>query len=435
MVLDKGTKSYINTPILVRDGDAVLHGSIATVTNKNQITLTTGNNAASNYGSYNYNNCIVQVLSGSASGQTFSIRSNNSTTLYTDRDCTSMSGQIVKIMPYRIVTTYSGWNYNPAPNPTIGTNKGSGGIISRFGVNESIPAKVGSLTYTGGYYSGNASLAHPQAVLAGSSIYSTPGLYSGSIIALRNDVYKRRPNVGDLVYYNPSSSLSVTHTGLIVDVGTYANAAQGDYYIGAYTPDSEPHAYSSYTIYRTNQLDIQTFPELNSNYLCTVEAARPPYDPVTIGILDMTGIPEASTTIHTPSPVVEFAANEYESQFSQVTATSNFHIGPVHLSNGQILDDSITMSTGNCPPYLFFSGRVLNGDPVSLTTVTSQQGFSTQNPNVAHRFSGTYYGYGIMNITASTTFSASETILCQTRVRYGSIIIDRTYTVPVQPAI
>jgi hypothetical protein len=434
LVIAKGTDSYIGSPVLVTDGDAVLHGLVSTVTSKNQVVLSTGQNAATNYGTYNYSNCIGQVVSGANSGLTFSVRSNSSTTLYTDRDCTALSGQAIKIMPYRIVNTYSGWSYAPGAYPTVGTNRAGGGIICRLGVTETIPAKVGSLVYSTGYYSGVVSVSHPLTVLAGSTIYDTPGLYSGSVIAIQRDLYGRSPRVGDVVYYNPSSSLSVTHTGLILDVRNHAVPAQGSTAITVYTPDSAPHGSSSYTIYRRNDLHIQSFPEFNSTYTITASEIKAPFDPSSFAVVNMTGIDTESILINTPYATVDFAANEYESSFENVTATSNFHIGPVHLSNGQILDDALTM-TGGVPPYLYFSGSVLNGDPVSMTTIISQQGFSTQNPSVAHLYTGLYYSNGIMTIAANTNFNASETIQCKTKIRYGSIVLDRVFTVPVQPAI
>ncbi|MCB1713349.1 MAG: hypothetical protein KDH96_13055, partial [Candidatus Riesia sp.] len=65
----------------------------------------------------------------------------------------------------------------------------------------------------------------------------------------------------------------------------------------------------------------------------------------------------------------------------------------------------------------------------------SSSGFSTRNSDAAHLFSGTYFQNGVYTHTASSTFTASETLICVAEVRYGAIKIQKTFTLPVQPAV
>jgi hypothetical protein len=407
--IDKRHNVYLNNPVLITKGDAVYQGKIDTVTNSNYVSFTNDRSLAS-YMSYNLDNSIIQVLSGSASGQTFSITSYSTgeTGAYVDRDCTSLSGQIVKIMPYRVVNGYSGW-----PNFTINyLSSGSAGIKTRFSLSENIPNKLGSIYYTSGTYSGATTTYHP--LDTAHNAQAVPA----SVVTLVSDTYLRDIRTGDLVFYNPTGSPAAIATGVILHKTSHNVPAVGNIAI-TYWPTGVPSASSTYTIFRGNDFSVQSFPKFDSNYM-----------------LSLDGVSGANleTIFRSPSAELEMVANEYESTYSVVPATAHFQFGPVRLSNGQILDDTLTM-TGGVPPFLWFSGQIINGDVNSPTTLVNKTMFSTQNTNIGQNYDGMYYKDGIFTIASDTSFNASETLICKVSISYGSAKIDRVFTVPVQPAI
>jgi hypothetical protein len=463
LTIDKRSNKYIGDKLLITRGDAVLQATIATVTNKNALTFTTNNlPPGASYANYNLNSSIVEVLSGAASGTTFAVTSHaaGSSTVYVDRDCFSMSGQLVKIMPYREVIGYTGWNYDTG----LPSNKGSGGIMGRFSLNQNIPNKIGSLYYTTGtfvnsIYSGEH-LGYIPDVTAPFQLLSLAGDNPGTAylgffyfqptnpyypagtgyhitqVLLQNhkiDPYKRDISRGDLVIYNPSSNPASTATGVIVLAGD-----DGVNTTIQYWPAQTPAAGSTYTIFRSNQVYLQCFPEFDKTYNCAAFPVSGAANFVLTETLPYSKVYAEGavySSVRTPAAELDFNANEYEGAFGNTAYTSHFHIGPVRLSNGQVLDDSKTLSTKGVTPFLYFSGAVYNGNPNSPVTVFSRSGFSTQNTNVAGNFDGSYYKDGVMTFTANTVFNASETMVCKAAVSYGSAKIERVFTIPVQPAV
>lgn len=417
--IDSRDNKYLDTPLLITRGDPVTYGSIATVSGLNYVSLTYDKQVAS-YTGYNITNSVCQIISGAHSGQCFSITSHTlgQSGFYVDKDCSSYSGEVIKIMPYRTVTSYSGWDYCVSGQG----NKGSNGINSRFGLSSTIPNKVGSLYYTAGAYAGTDTTFHPNLPLY--------ALVPCSKVFLSGDIYGRDIQIGDLVYYNPSTDLGATYTGAILSV---TSASSGTY--ASYWPRQQPHASSTYTVYRSPDILLQTYPKLNTTYLSTATPLSGVNNAFTIELLRHQTNPFSCYST-TPGASVEFSANEFESLFTLVNETANFHIGPIHLTNGQMLDDSrLDPYTNGYLPKLHFTSTVYQGDPTNPTTAASSSGFSTRNSDAAHLFNGTYFQNGVYTHTASSTFTASETLICVAEVRYGAIKIQKTFTLPVQPAV
>lgn len=409
--LSRRTNAYIDSPVVITRGDAVVYGAINTVTSGNYITLTSNRNLTS-YTGYNLSKSIVKVLSGTHSGTTFSVTSytQGQTGFYVDRDCFDYTGEIIALMPYRIINSYSGWSYaftgEGSPDAV-----GSGGVLSRFGFTENIPNKVGSISYTSGTYSGIITdLVHPYGVT------DLLPLFSGSVVALKNDTYLRDIRFGDIVYFNPASAPLTESTGIIVGVSSHAVAGEGDIAITFWPPRVVDSA-STYKIIRNNEMYLQTYPEFNTQY--TILAS-------------VDGVAKAISTLPTPSASLEFSANEFESTYSIVSETSHFHVGPVVLSNGQTLTGT---TSGPYGPSIYFTVDVTHGDPEAPTTVVSKSAFSTQNPDIGHNFGGMYFKDGVLTVAAQAAFNASETLFCTAQVIYGSAKINRVFTIPVQPAI
>lgn len=410
-ILDRRNNIYIDTPLTIIDGDAVLQGTVATVANKNQITITSDKLLAA-YSGYNLSKSFVRVISGAASGQTFSITSQSSNTLYADKDCTSLSGQLVKIMPRREVSSYSGLTYYGT-----GSNRGAGGMQARLGLSENIPATVGSLSYASGYYSGTTFVNHPLIPGYVEATLGTDGYVAG-VVALRADTYQRTVKLGDVLLYNPASSPSSTYTGVILEVGSHANTGQGDYHI-KYWPGVAASTGSTYKIHRTNRVVLDLFPNFSTEYTA-----------VATNQFGEAGSWYANVT--TPSASIDFTANEQESTYGTVTETSHFFLGPITLSNGQVIKDVIT---GSMTPALWFSGTVSHGDPSSPSAVVTKTAFSTQNPNVGDQFNGMYSSNGVLTYAATTSFIAAEVLTANSVVKFGSAKIANVSTIPVQPTI
>jgi hypothetical protein len=400
---DTRNNVYIDTPIIVERGDCVLQGAIGTVTDKNKITITVDKSLAS-YTGYNLKNSFMEVISGSAKGDVYTVTNQNLGTLTVDNDCYGLSGQIVKFKPYRIVTSYSGLSYNGS-----GSNLGENGLKARFGVNELIPGKVGSLYYTSGYYSGSALVDYPNDLAAGFPFYTV------STVALKSDIYLRDVRRGDLVFYNPASSPSSVATGVILYTGTHANASQGDYYV-QYWPANAASTGSTYTIYRHNISKLDTMPKLGSVY-----TAMATYEPTTGNWLETVRTPEVRS--------IEFTANEQESTYNFITETSHFFVGPVTLSNGQILQ-----YTGG-DPTLLISGALYQGDPSNPVISLNTGIYCSQNPNVGDKYKGMYFDGSVATFTADSSFTTAQTLTFESEVRFGLNKLKSVNTIPVQPAV
>lgn len=418
LILDSRDNTYLNTPLLIERGDAVVQGAVSVVTGDSYMSLTYDKSVIS-YTGFNINKSICQVISGANSGQTFAVTSHvaGQPTFLVDRDVNHLSGQIVKVMPYREVTSYEGWTYTG----TTSSKLGAGGLNSRFGLDSNIPAGPGSIDYSSGTYSGAASIPYSEEWQEGD--IDITDAFTVSIVALKNDTYKRDISPGDVIYFTPSSAPSAEATGVVLSVAPHAVSAEGDFAI-SYWPARQPTSTSNYKVYRKNDISLYSYPKLDKEYLCIARESS---------IYATTG-EKYVTKVQTPSVVVDIAANEFESLFASIPESSHFHIGPVYLSNGQtLLEEGV--GSNNILPHLYFSGTVYNGSPENPISVISRQGFSTQNPDAAHKHNGTYFSNGVMTLSANTTFNSSETVICKSSINYGSIKIDKVFTIPVQPSV
>lgn len=402
-VVDTRNNVYKDIPLIVERGDCVLQGAISTVSEKNKITVIVDKSLAS-YTGYNLKNTFMEVISGSASGSIYTVTDQNLGTLTIDKNCYGLSGQIVKFKPYRIVTSYSGLSYNGA-----GSNLGDNGLKARFGLNNTIPGKVGSLYYTGGYYSGSALVDYP--VLVGQGF----PLYTVSTVVLKNDIYMRDVQLGDLIFYNPASNPSSVNTGVVLYTGPHANTGQGDYYV-QYWPATAASTGSTYTIYRSNISKLNTIPKLGSNY-----TALATYSTTTGNWMETVKTPEIRS--------IDFTANEQESTYNFITETSHFYVGPISLSNGQI----ISYTGGD--PTLLISGKLYQGDPSNPVTSLNTGIYCSQNTDIGDKYKGMYFDNGVATFTTDASFTTAQTLTFESEIRLGLNKIVNIHTVPVQPAV
>lgn len=401
--VDRRNEMYLGQIAMITRGDAVYQGTLTTVSGE-VITLTT-NKAVASYTGYNMANCIGKIISGAHSGQYFSTTTHTlgSSNIYVDQDLSSMTGELVALMPRREVTTYSGWYYTGQ----VGS-LGEKGVKARFGFSENIPLRVGSMLHPTGYYSGVSVRHHP----ADPDGLSIPLTWNMSTIALSGDAYGRSIEFGDLIYFSPSGNLGQTKTGIAIYVEDHAVPAQGAVAV-TYWPAAVPDPATTYTIHRANHFSLLNTLKFDTDYnvLAVPSSGDPIFDKV-----------------RTPSATISVTANEFESTFADVTETSNFYIGPITLSNGQVITDiSSTL------PYLHFSGSVYYGDPTAMSVAVTKQMNSTQHADIAHKYNGAYQTGGIFTITSPVGFTTAQTLLCEAEIAHGQAKVATIVAIPVQP--
>ena len=413
ILLSKLEDTYLNTPLLITRGDAVLFGTVSTVVNENNITLSqfyTGNA----YSSYDLSNSLVEVVSGADLGKQYYVSTQSGSTLVLTNSVYNLSGQVVKVQPIRKVSNYTPWDI---PLTYLSGNVfgefGSNGASSRFGLDQNIPIKVGSIFELSGIdvlpiYSGDITpiVTHPLDIAETFPINTTfIGIYSSYLEDNYLDVV-----VGDTVIYTPTSFPLETRTGVVGGTFTFEAGSTGYTVVNLFNPEGDVDLTYPIIIHRHNQFTLMEYPEFGSEFMC---------------VLNSDSEVLATATLETPEAVLETSANEYESTYSVIPETSHFHVGPVTLTNGQTLS--------GFPVSISFS--VENGDVASPTTVISSEGNSLQHVSVGHLFDGKYYKDGVFTAPALTVFNASETLFLKAEVSYGSAKITKTVTIPVQPAI
>lgn len=405
------TEAYIGTPVLITRGHSVPHGTVDVVSGENKITI-----GGVDLTSYNLSNSVIEVISGADLGRELFVTNHTSSTniLTVNENCYDLSGQLVKIKPFRHVVDYSPWSFD-GPFISGGTAFiGDGGIISRFGLDKTIPNEASNVENTtiylyGTLYSGDATPTsttyHPLDSSETFPINLNLVEIAKSGFADKSFDLKK----GDfLVFTRTGGDPSLLRTGVVMSV-----VASDNCYVASIWPSDYEYTIDTNelaTVYRSNEFTLLDYPEFNKEYLC---------------VLSVDNEPQATCKIQTPSVCLDITANEYESTYSSIPETAHFHVGPVYLSDGQVLSGF----------PLNISVTAENGDIVSPTTIINTSAHSSQNVNVGHLFSGMYFKDGVFTALTSTVFNASETIYVKAQANYGSAKINKVITLPVQPAI
>jgi len=131
------------------------------------------------------------------------------------------------------------------------------------------------------------------------------------------------------------------------------------------------------------------------------------------------------TNVITPSAELEISAGDYDSAFGTVDSTSHFHIGPVHLSNGEVL-------TGN---NIYISGRLFNNNPTSTVPLTSWERFTSADTNIANIHSGIFSKFGSLIATYNQAFSTPDILTLEAKASLGSAVVKKTTNLPIQPPV
>ena len=140
-----------------------------------------------------------------------------------------------------------------------------------------------------------------------------------------------------------------------------------------------------------------------------------------------------ATTVRTPSADIELTANEYESQFATISETTNFHVGPIHLSNGEILKDEGLGTTKL--PAVNLALNVKGGNPKTQSTFVDSNMYMTQTADIMERTNGEYSTAGVGVFTTAQVFNAAQTLICEVTGSYGSAVINKVISLPVQPSV
>lgn len=473
-------EGYEGSPIIIKGGDAVVRGTVSTVTNQKDITLSTVfTRRGTSYSTQTVAPAIVEVVSGANQGDVFYCSSQSSSTLTVDGDASALSGQAVRVMPLREVTNYGGYSFNPA----VYFGSGFSGPTAQFELNDYIPIDVGSFTFTGngGWTTDNINIS--SGCIDWVSLEGRPTSYVFSEAVANLQDYctisgrmfeleaagGRLPTIGSVLKY--TSTLGNTETGVVafIDNDTSAGYAVR---VGIYPPGSATaDTTQDLTIYNPNTFDVLCYPNFDSDYSVEFLQAKSRSGPTLVAgntafadaALSAFGYPPAiqnprSTDINsvialytglmyedtevatnyirsarTPSADIEITANEYESQFTTVTETTNFHVGPIHLSNGEVLTDSDLSALKL--PVLNISLAVQGGDPTALSSYVDDKLYMTQTADIAHRYNGQYTYNGQAIFTESTAFNSSETLHCIASGSYGSAVVRKVIGLPVQPSV
>lgn len=392
---------YSGIPVLITRGDAVPHFYVESVSNKNVIRYNTTllSSAYLTGAGCNLDDSIGVILSGAYSGTKFHVWSHSPSTtgITIDRDATNWSGAYFKLMPYRTITSYSGWeNYSGQTN----------GVHASFGLNSARSVELGSLALVGSHLSsstldaGNVLGIGP----AGINLPVTVAAVLSPTAAYQYDIA-----LGDIIQYYKSGSLATAY-GTILEA-TADSPAPGFTTI-KYWPTGimAPVPNGNANIYRSNVYELVNYPEFNKEYMVSVLSTE--------GVVD-------SYRIKTPSAELELTANEFDSTYGSIGDVAHFHIGPLHLSNGQVVQTNY---------LLRYVVDMYQGDVTSSTPITSWNAHATMGTDIGLSTNGSYFKKGIFTATYAQALNASETLIFDVSAGVGAAKKQKIVTIPVQPS-
>lgn len=480
-------EAYVGDTIIIEEGNAVLKGAVATVTDQRTITVTTANTRDSvAYSTQNIAPAILKVTAGPNQGDVFYCSSQNGDELTIDGDVDYLSGERVALMPVRTVAGYTGYSFNSS----VYSGNGFNGPTAEFRLNDYIPTDIGSFTFTGnGGWADEGTVSSgaidwlsvsTTANIGNSNFSATASLFqdyagiSGNTFLIENPSRAGAtvdyPLVGSVCKYRGADGSF--NTGIVTFADLQSSDVDRPVRIGIYPP--VPSATTADTtldldIYQPNTFTVLTYPEFDSEY--TVEITQGLSrsggvyvvgDPALVAVLapaiqptvqntqstnvlsyayfatgDIYNNTEVSTsyatTVRTPSADIELTANEYESQFTTISETTNFHVGPIHLSNGEILKDEGLGTTKL--PAVNLALNVKGGNPKTQSTFVDSNMYMTQTADIMERTNGEYSTAGVGVFTTAQVFNAAQTLICEVTGSYGSAVINKVISLPVQPSV
>lgn len=393
---------YVGLPVILTRGRNTAHLQITSVSGKSYFTYENTNLSNSVLNNASFNDCMGIIISGANTGTKFFVTSTVTGTnpgCFIDRDATNWSGQLVKLCPYRTISAYSGWDTYTAPG------QAQRGIRSLFTLDSNLPQSVGNYTDKSMDYLTNNTFDVGTILGIGAIGQNiTCGVFFGTLpYSYQEDI-----SIGDTFIYTLNGGPS-TATGLIVDAVKVGN----DYTLSVY-PDAPvliTSPTSTVTIIRQHDIELLAHPRFDSNYLLTVTHSNQ--------LLSV-------TNLRTPSAEFDVTANDFDSTFSLVGERSHFHMGPIHLNNGQAIGNDYILS---------ISGALYQGDVTSTTPVANFYTHGTRSTDLGTVTNGMYLRNGVFTATYNQAFNASETLFLNVEARFGASKINKIITIPVQPSI
>ena len=481
--------AYVGDKIIINDGNAVLKGIVDSVSNQTDIVVSTSKTR--NDTEYSTQTIAPAILvvegNGANAGDVYYCSSQSSSTLTIDGNVDDLSGQRVALMPIRTVTGSNGYSFNSLTY----SGNGFAGPTASFDLDDYIPTDIGSYTFTG-----NGGWAVDQALTASGAIdwlttsfapafaskssnfgdssfapnYQDYASITGSVLLLENP--QRALGAVDLITAGSVCKYRGADGSYNTGIVTYSDVQSPDVNkpvrVGIYPPI--PSATTADTtldlnIYQPNTFTLLTYPEFDTEYTVEIRQGTSKSGEVWVaGVLaaslltpsvlnnnagantassvyvatgDLYSNTEVSTsyatTVRTPSADIELTANEYESQFATISETTNFHVGPIHLSNGEILKDEGLGTTKL--PAVNLALNVKGGNPKTQSTFVDSNMYMTQTADIMERTNGEYSTAGVGVFTTAQVFNAAQTLICEVTGSYGSAVINKVISLPVQPSV
>lgn len=380
--LSRADDKYSGVPVQFGRGEVSLN-ALVTARSGSRITWE-NNDLITSVGQNNFVNAKVTIISGSQVGNEYRVVSADNTSKYLYLDKTGIDiGQLIQVSPRASVVSYSGWE-DSLP------------YRSKFNLDRNLAIGVGN-------YSGVITYS-------GSSTYNYAGIVPilTSTCNIPKDIYGRSPAVGDMIKYTDSIGSSLS--GLIIDVEINSTNYGIKFYPRNTPGPTNPN--NKFTLVRATEYDVELYPQFGENYnLVVSQAGTNPFF--------------KSEVFHAPVASMEITAGDYDSAFASVADTSHFHIGPVHLSDGTIIERK----------ELLISGRLYNNNPTSPTVLTSWYRFNSNDSTAAKYYAGTYTRFNQLIGTYSQAFITPDIVTVLATASLGSAKLDRTISMPVQPPI
>ncbi len=392
-------ENKLQAPLLITGGDSVFFGRVSSVANKRLITYTGQSYNLNNAQSVNFAGDLLYIFSGSGQGTYATITSTGTTNkLYVDKNFTDCVGGYFKIFPRRNITGNSSWNITDVDSDLYLDST----IYSGLSYDSITPTVVNYIAL--GAASGYPYLVNP--------VMKSLTSYGGMEVSFPSPTGwgKDSVRVGDLIHYRSYDTPALLNQTAVVyhiTTGTTSNTS----YVYAYPSGvfSNLEGYTDAKLVRANQYKVMTYPKFGEDILLVVHSNS--------SVL-------ATERVKAPSAKIYLNANDYDSAFGTVSDRSHFHMGPVVLSNGEILTNH----------ELIISGSLYNSDPTQSNPDKSWTSFATQDSSAAEYISGEYFKNGIFVGTYNQSFISSEMLTVRVKGIYGTAVVENSITIPVQPS-
>ena len=219
-----------------------------------------------------------------------------------------------------------------------------------------------------------------------------------------------------ILVFVPNHNHSAVSGAIVLEVGhvksnLISSPANEHYDLVTYYPQCTAKD-GACTVVPATEFDVMMMPAFDSNYL--------------VSISDLSYGGGDVSVVRTPSATLEVAANDFDSTYGVVGEKSHFHIGPIHLSNGQVSGNDYALR---------ISGHLYRGDVTSTTPSLSWTAHGTMDISAGSATTGEYMKLGILTKTFSQALNASETLYMSTSAQYGEGRVSTVISIPVQPTV